>query len=73
MKSPGATAQRALAAEPVARFAHRADDVPGDGRRRAAGAHSTMRIQALVHRRAHQVVHRRVDDAEVACSAPGLR
>jgi hypothetical protein len=45
MKSPGATARRALAAEPVARFADRPDDVPGD-RRRRAGAHSTMRIQA---------------------------
>ena len=47
------------------RFADRADDVVASRRAVARARTATMRIQALVHRRPHQVVHRRVDDAEV--------
>src|SRR4029079_9960870 len=55
-------------AEPVARLADRADDVP---RRGGCGAAATCDDPhpGVVHRRAYEVVHRRIDDAEVALAA----
>lgn len=49
----------------IAGFAHRADDVSDDLRRAGPARHGLDLVMRLVEGRAHEVVHRRVDDDEI--------